>query len=117
MQRRTFFLYERKKVREKSKNKEVRILFFWFLLRRSEDEIEQRNPESVSSAVRAAAAVVLLRWEVTAGGEVGVVVESVAANVGVVVQERVLDFPVVGALADGEFEVFLGDGVPELWMG
>lgn len=51
---------------------------------------------------------------VSAGGKVGVVVESVASHVGVIVHEGILDFPVVGALADGEFEVFLGDRVPEL---
>lgn len=52
---------------------------------------------------------------VAAGGEVGVVVEGVAANIGVVaVGEKILDLPVVWPLADGKFEVFLGDGVPEL---
>lgn len=52
---------------------------------------------------------------VGAGGKVGVVVEGVAADVGVVaVREELLDFPVVGSLADGEFEIFLSDCVPEL---
>jgi hypothetical protein len=57
----------------------------------------------------------VLRLVVGAGGEVGVVVESAAADFGVVaVREEFLDFPVVGALTDGEFKVFLGDGIPEL---
>jgi hypothetical protein len=57
----------------------------------------------------------VLRLVVGAGGEIGVVVESAAADVGVIaVREEFLDFPVVGALADGEFEIFLGDGIPEL---
>ena len=52
---------------------------------------------------------------VGAGGVVGVVVHGVSADVRVVaVGEKFLHFPVVGALADGEFEIFLSDGVPEL---
>ena len=57
----------------------------------------------------------MLRLVVGASGKVGIVVEGVAADVGVIaVREELLDFPVVRALADGEFEVFLGDSVPEL---
>ena len=59
----------------------------------------------------------MLRLVVSAGGEVGVVVKGVASHVdvGVVVgQKVVLDFPVVRPLADGEFEIFLSDGIPEL---
>jgi hypothetical protein len=52
---------------------------------------------------------------VGAGRVVGVVVHGVSANVRVVtVRKEFLHFPVVGALADGEFKIFLGDGVPEL---
>jgi hypothetical protein len=55
------------------------------------------------------------RLVVGAGVVVGVVVERVSADVGVVaVGKKFLHFPVVGALADGEFKIFLGDGVPEL---
>lgn len=31
-------------------------------------------------------------------------------------QERLLDFPVVHFGSDAEFEIFLGDGVPILWL-
>ena len=52
---------------------------------------------------------------VSAASEIGVVVEGVSANVGVVtIRKELLNFPVVGALADGEFEIFLSNGVPEL---
>jgi len=52
---------------------------------------------------------------VGAGGVIGVIVEGVSADVRVVaVGKEFLHFPVVGALADGEFEIFLGDEVPEL---
>ena len=52
---------------------------------------------------------------VVAGGVVGVVVESVSSDVGIVaVRKEFLHFPVVGALADGELKIFLGNGVPEL---
>jgi hypothetical protein len=52
---------------------------------------------------------------VGAGGKVGVVVESVTVGVGVVaVRQEFLDFPVVGALADGELKIFLSDSIPEL---
>jgi hypothetical protein len=71
----------------------------------------QRNTELVAAAVCAATTVGV----VGAGGEVGVVIESVSANVGVVpVRQELLHFPVVRALADGKFEIFLGDGIPEL---
>jgi hypothetical protein len=59
----------------------------------------------------------VLRLVVSAGGKVGVVVKGVASHVdiGVVVgQKVVLHFPVVGPLADGEFEILLCDGIPEL---
>jgi hypothetical protein len=50
-----------------------------------------------------------------AGGVVGVVVEGVSADIRVIaVREKFLHFPVVWALADGEFEIFLSNGVPEL---
>jgi hypothetical protein len=53
---------------------------------------------------------------VGAGGKVGIVVESVTVGVGVVaVREEFLDFPVVGALADGELEILLSDSIPELY--
>jgi hypothetical protein len=49
------------------------------------------------------------------GGVVGVVVQGIAADIGVVaIWKEFLHFPVVGALADREFKIFLGDGVPEL---
>ena len=52
---------------------------------------------------------------ISAAGEIGVVVESVSADVRVVgVKEGVLDLPVGRTLSDGEFEIFLSDGVPEL---
>jgi hypothetical protein len=58
----------------------------------------------------------MLRLVVGAGGEIGVVVESAAADVGVVaVRKEFLDFPVVGALADGELKIFLSDSIPELY--
>ena len=55
------------------------------------------------------------RLVIGAASEVGVVVEGVSADIGVVaVGEKFLHFPVVGPLADGEFEIFLSDGIPEL---
>lgn len=76
---------------------------------------DNQNAESVAAIAVHAVATVVLRLVVGAGGEVGVVVEGVAAYVGIVaVREELLDFPVVGALTDGEFEVFLGDSIPEL---
>jgi hypothetical protein len=58
----------------------------------------------------------MLRLVVSAGGEIRVVVESAAADVGVVaVRKEFLDFPVVGALADGELKIFLSDSIPELY--
>lgn len=57
------------------------------------------------------------RLVVGAGSVVGVVVQSVSADIRVVaVRKELLDFPVIGALADGEFKIFLGDGVPELGL-
>lgn len=57
----------------------------------------------------------MLGLVVVAIGEVGVVVKGAAANIRVVtVGQKLLDFPVVGSLADGEFEIFLSDRVPEL---
>ena len=73
-----------------------------------------QNPGSGAAAVHAATGVVS-RVVVGAGGVVGVVVESSAANIGVVaVRKEFLHFPVVGTLTDGELEIFLSDGVPEL---
>ena len=60
----------------------------------------------------------MLRLVVSAGGEVGVVVKGVSSHVDVRVvvgEVVVLHFPVVGPLADGELEVLLCDGIPELW--
>lgn len=77
----------------------------------------QRKPESIAAAVHAVTAVVA-GLVVGAGGEVGVVVEGVSAHVDVrvvAVGKEFLHFPVVGALADGEFEIFLGNGIPELY--
>jgi hypothetical protein len=55
------------------------------------------------------------RLVVSAGGVIRVVVQGVSADIRVVtVRKEFLHFPVVGPLTDGEFEIFLGDGVPEL---
>ena len=73
----------------------------------------QRNPGLVAAAVHAATAVV--SRVVVCAGVVGVVVHGVSSDVGIVaVRKEFLHFPVVGALADGELKVFLGNGVPEL---
>jgi hypothetical protein len=62
-----------------------------------------------------AATAVVSRLVIGAGGVVGVVVHGVLADIRVVaVREEFLHFPVVRALADREFKIFLGDGVPEL---
>lgn len=89
-----------------------------FLARREKETKTKSTtkPELVAAAVHAVAAVVA-GLVVGAGGEVGVVVESVSAHVDVrvvAVGKKFLHFPVVWALADGEFEIFLSDGIPEL---
>jgi hypothetical protein len=43
------------------------------------------------------------------------VVHGVSSDVGIIaVRKEFLHFPVVGALANGELKIFLGNGVPEL---
>lgn len=45
-------------------------------------------------------------------GVIGVLVDCVSA---LVFGEEFFDFPIVEFGADGEFEIFAGDGIPVLW--